>query len=168
MKMSFIIGIVAIYISCMPSAEAHKSHASILNVSIVENNISLETVLEMKHLKAFDTNKDGKISKLEFDNQQKEISHWVDENINLITQSAVDFTTLFSDMPISNYSTLREDEAIKHLRILRRYKASKDALPLFISVNLFDASSRQPFLIYSDGLKHSGHITQKNQKIRLK
>lgn len=128
------------------TALAHGGHDPRLKVFVSENEIRVETSLDVEAFMKFDANKDGRLTVNEYETQYQNIAVWIDENVQLKGDDANPVTPYFSDAPIVGRGHLQSSDKVENVKILRRYKLGVRPGDQTLNIKLYEHS---PQLLYT-------------------
>ena len=147
LKAGLWFAVVSSSLLCLAqSAQAHGGHDPRLKVFISENEIRVETSLDVGVFMQFDTNKDGHLTVSEYETQYRDIAAWIDENVQLTGNNAKSVTPYFSDAPIVGRGHLQSSNKVENVKILRRYKLGVGPGDQTLNIKLYEHS---PQLLYT-------------------
>jgi len=104
-------------------ALGHGGHDENIRVIGTERGTQVRFVVTAEELLWFDTNRDGKLSRGEFDRQQDRIGAYVDLCLDARSALGLQIDPDVSDHPISGYSALRKSDPVASVRFIRGYAA---------------------------------------------
>ncbi len=111
-------------------ALGHGGHDENIRVIGNDRGTQVRFVVSAEELLWFDTDRDGLLSRGEFDRQQDRIDAYVDLCLDARTQNGLRINPDVSDHPISGYGSLRETDPVASIRFIRGYAAGSQLAQL--------------------------------------
>lgn len=128
------------------SAFAHGGHDPRIKLAVNDQEIRFETSLEASLFLGFDSNQDGELSVLEYEMQYEDIAKWIDGRLSLRNRDSRKIPAYFADAPIIGRAYLENEDAISHIKVLRRYKLDAQNPPRVLG---FTLSPQNPSFAFS-------------------
>lgn len=164
------LALALLSIAMLP-AHAHRPDNEMLRLSLADDTVRLMTSIEGRQLLEFDIDRDGALSRLEFDTQFDDIAAWVDRHISVVGADSHEAEVVFTDMPVPDHSQLSDGDPVTHVRIIRNYRVGAGKMVPIVRFDLFDRSHAVAYRNYQvhtgDGSK-VGAITSLNNTIELR
>jgi hypothetical protein len=119
-------------------ARGHGGHDENIRVISDHRAIQIRFVVEATELLWFDTNRNGVLSRQEFDSQAVAIALYVDRCLNARSSGGASVAPQRSDQPISGYADLSPTDPVERIRFIRVY--SNEAAPNELDFACFPGS----------------------------
>lgn len=134
---------------------AHGGHDPRVKIAMTDREIRFETSVRADYFMRYDTNRDGVLSKQEFLSLHTAVLNWLDNKITLMDSDGLRLKPYFSDAPIVGGDMLEDGDAIKYVKIIRRYKIQDSADALQLNLDIFENSHHSPYIYLSQAGKMS-------------
>jgi len=102
---------------------SHGGHDENIRLIGSERGTQLRFVVQAEHLLWFDTDRDGLLSRAEFDHQSADIDDYVDACLNARSGTGDLILPSMRDHPVGDYHDLAQSDAIQRIRFIRAYDA---------------------------------------------
>lgn len=161
-----LVSVVALFATVCGS-QAHGGHDPRVKVRLTGQEVRVEITLSAATLAAFDTDGDGALRVDEVLAGQARIARWVDDRLALVIDGRRPAPS-FSDVTIAGFADRGPRDAIRHLRVLRRYpiESGADAAVLQIAPELRARRSR-PYAIWTPTETRRGTLPATAESLRL-
>ena len=149
-----------------PLALAHAGNDERLKILVADDSVLVTLSLDGDALPDFDANHDGELQAGEFKARESAIADWIDSQLVLVGPGGERIAPYFSDMPIADYDSLKTDDIVHHVRIVRRYRVATVEKPLRLRFDLF-AHRRGPaeYVVFQGGGERSGYFDPRQPKL---
>lgn len=161
-----LVSVIALFVTVRDS-QAHGGHDPRVKVRLTGPEVRVEMTLSAAVLAVFDTDGDGALRVDEVLAGQAGIARWIDDRLALVVDGQRPAPS-FSDVTVAGFADRGPRDAIRHLRVLRRYPIEPGAGTgvLQIAPELRSRRSR-PYAIWTPTGTWRGTLPATAESLRL-
>lgn len=157
----FFLVIAAALIAWSGQARSHGGHDEHVRIIGDERGTQIRFVVEAEELLWFDRNRDGALSRDEFDSQSEAIASYVDRCLDARSLAGVPLTPHRSDQPVAGYRDLAPTDPVERIRFIRVYALKTS--PIKLNFSCFPGSHGERHVVAVGGRETIPQILQPNQ-----
>ncbi len=156
--------IAAALIAWSGQARSHGGHDENVRVISDERGTQIRFVVEADALLWFDSNRDGALSRKEFDSQSSAIANYVDRCLDARSLAGAPLTPHRSDQPVTGYADLAPTDPVERIRFIRVYALKTS--PVRLNFSCFPGSHGERHVVAVGG-RETNPQTLKPEQARL-
>jgi hypothetical protein len=137
---------------------AHGGHDDRLKIRLIGSVLVVELQLESALLLKFDVDKDGLYTLRDHRLSAKNLARWVDDQVVLRNADNRTIQPVFADLPIENFDSLVDTDAIEYVKVIRRFNI-EGLLDNYLQIGLFvEREKPKPYTYWDKISRTSGWL----------